>query len=219
MDYILGGGVHEKKCTVLVGDPGCGKTTVAIQFMMNGVRSHEAGAYICIDKKPERVIENAASLNAHVHSYIDQGVLTFIELDIDDWEIQSPINALLDRIHRQLNACCNESRLTRLIIDSLLPHILHDCSNSDKQYFIREFLDIIQTYGATSLAILHDVSSHPSLWLNTNHVSDQLLFTQNTQSDYVTYWLTISKNNSHNISGNYRFTVDPSAGLVLKHRQ
>jgi len=36
--------------------------------------------------------------------------------------------------------------------------------------------------------------------------------------DYVTYWLEISKNSTHNLNGKYRFTFDAQKGIILKHR-
>ena len=33
LDQVLGGGIEEDRCTMLVGNPGSGKTTLALQFI------------------------------------------------------------------------------------------------------------------------------------------------------------------------------------------
>ena len=106
----------------------------------------------------------------------------------------------------------------RVIVDSLLPHALCGFSKENKQYFIREFLQIIHSYSTTSLAVLYDLDIHQALWLDTSIVSDQLLFNRHSELDYITYWLEVSKNNHSNQSGKYRFTFNAEKGIELKHR-
>src|SRR3954471_21740654 len=48
LDHILGGGFLKEGFYLLQGDPGSGKTTVALQFLMEGARSGKPGLYITL---------------------------------------------------------------------------------------------------------------------------------------------------------------------------
>ncbi|MEK9728025.1 MAG: ATPase domain-containing protein [Candidatus Margulisiibacteriota bacterium] len=218
MDQILGGGIEEQKCTILVGEPGSGKTTLSLQFITDPRVSHIDCAYICIDKKPEKIMDQALTLNRTVNDQIQSGRLKFVEVSIQDWTPDQSVNELLLVIQLQIDALFRNFEAKRIIIDSLLPHALCSFSKENKQYFIRELLQIVHSYSTTSIAILYDISSHHSLWLDTSIVSDQLIFHRQSDLDYVTYWLEVSKNNNTNMSGKYRFTYNPEKGIDLKHR-
>ncbi|MEC8678004.1 MAG: ATPase domain-containing protein [Candidatus Margulisiibacteriota bacterium] len=218
LDQVLGGGIEEDRCTMLVGDPGSGKTTLALQFITDPTVSHLPCAYICIDKKPEKIMEKAIHMDGSVNDNIQSGLLKFVEISIQEWDPEQSINELLLTIQLQVDALFRNFNAKRVIIDSILPHSLFGFSKENKQYFIREFLQIIHTYPTTSIGLLYDVESHHSLWLDTNIISDQLIFQRKADLDYVTYWLEVSKNNLTNKSGRYRFTFDDNKGIKLKHR-
>lgn len=46
LDTILRGGFPRDRMCLLVGAPGSGKTTLAIQFLLSGAENGEKGAYI-----------------------------------------------------------------------------------------------------------------------------------------------------------------------------
>ena len=46
LDDILAGGLARNRLHLLEGSPGTGKTTIALQFLMQGAREGEAGIYV-----------------------------------------------------------------------------------------------------------------------------------------------------------------------------
>jgi circadian clock protein KaiC len=61
MDVILAGGFPANRLYLLQGLPGVGKTTFALQFLMDGVRRGEKGMYITLSETEEEVRSVAAS--------------------------------------------------------------------------------------------------------------------------------------------------------------
>src|SRR5512142_1839703 len=47
-DEIVGGGLPATGLYLLKGDPGTGKTTMGLQFLLEGARRGEKGLYLCL---------------------------------------------------------------------------------------------------------------------------------------------------------------------------
>ncbi len=218
LDQLLGGGFEQHKTTIFVGEPGNGKTTLALQFIVNPSYYHTPCAYVCIDKKPERLVENALAMNHTVQDQINAQTLTFLEVSLHGWAPSDTISDLLRTIQSQLEALVQHTPVSHVIVDSLLPSVLYSARLDQKQYFIREFLALIATFNATTIGILYDASICQTLWLDSHMIHDQLLFHRTSNLDYTTYWVEISKNNRQNLTGHYRFTFDGNHGICLKHR-
>src|ERR1700758_231886 len=62
LDNILGGGLTKERLYLLEGDPGAGKTTIALQFLMEGARLGERVLYITL---AENDIELRAVAQSH----------------------------------------------------------------------------------------------------------------------------------------------------------
>ncbi|NEX62953.1 ATPase domain-containing protein, partial [Noviherbaspirillum galbum] len=62
LDNILGGGLTKERLYLLEGDPGAGKTTMALQFLIEGARLGEPVLYITL---AENDIELHSVAQAH----------------------------------------------------------------------------------------------------------------------------------------------------------
>src|SRR5215831_12392971 len=61
LDHILGGGLPANRLYVLEGEPGSGKTTLALQFLREGVRLGQRTLYITLSETVEELNDVAAS--------------------------------------------------------------------------------------------------------------------------------------------------------------
>src|SRR5689334_6679613 len=88
LDDILSGGLSRGRVFLLEGEPGAGKTTVALEFLLQGEARGERGLYITLSETEEELREGAAS-----HGWtLGPGIEVF-EL--------TPPESLLDDEHRQ----------------------------------------------------------------------------------------------------------------------
>ncbi|MGA7617502.1 MAG: ATPase domain-containing protein [Thermoanaerobaculia bacterium] len=72
LDEILGGGLPRNRAYLIQGEPGVGKTTLGLQFLLAGRDSGESGLYVCLSETEEELEEIAQS-----HGWTTEGVTIF----------------------------------------------------------------------------------------------------------------------------------------------
>ncbi len=77
LDDLLGGGLPEHRFYLFEGEPGSGKTTLALQFLLEGARCGEKGLYVTLSETAEEL-----RAVAHSHGWALDG--------IDIFELSSP---------------------------------------------------------------------------------------------------------------------------------
>lgn len=60
LDAMLDGGLPEGGVVLVRGGPGAGKTTLALQFLFEGVKRGEKGLYLSLEESAEEIVSNAA---------------------------------------------------------------------------------------------------------------------------------------------------------------
>jgi circadian clock protein KaiC len=61
LDSIIGGGYPKNRLFLIEGDPGAGKTTLALQFLIEGARQGEKGLYISLSETRDELLAVAGS--------------------------------------------------------------------------------------------------------------------------------------------------------------
>ena len=80
LDDILHGGLISDRLYLLEGDPGAGKTTLALQFLREGYKNNEKCLYITLSETKEELAAGAAS-----HGWTIEGI-EIIELISENGE-------------------------------------------------------------------------------------------------------------------------------------
>src|ERR1043165_917014 len=81
LDDILGGGLTPHRLYLLEGNPGSGKTTLAIQYLLEGVKQKEAGVYVTLSETKSELLAVAS-----VHGWSLEG-LEIVELVAEEKEL------------------------------------------------------------------------------------------------------------------------------------
>jgi circadian clock protein KaiC len=111
MDEMIGGGIITGDAVMLTGPAGSGKSTVATQFMVAGLRAGETGVIAVFEEYPEEYIARANTRNPEVGAMIKAGKLEVIYLRPLDLSVDEALFAILEGVDR-LGA-------KRVVIDSL----------------------------------------------------------------------------------------------------
>jgi circadian clock protein KaiC len=121
LDYILGGGFAAERIHLIEGEPGAGKTTLGLQFLMDGRAKGETCLYITLSESKTELIHVAAT-----HEWTLEGIEIFelvppeLSLDPDreqsivyasDLELGETVQMVKDEVERIAP--------TRVVFDSL----------------------------------------------------------------------------------------------------
>lgn len=121
LDDILGGGFIENRMYLVEGNPGAGKTTLALQFLFAGVKAGEKCLYITLSETREELQAGAQS-HGWTLDGIDVVELVAEESDLDDDSqltmFQSSEVELAETTKRVL-AAVERLQPSRLVFDSL----------------------------------------------------------------------------------------------------
>lgn len=86
LDNALRGGLPRHRVYVVEGDPGAGKTTLALQFLLEGVRQGERVLYVTLSETAEELHEVA-----HSHGWSLDGI-QLLELNSLAEQLQEDTN-------------------------------------------------------------------------------------------------------------------------------
>src|SRR5580700_6831898 len=88
LDEVTLGGLPRGRATLICGSAGCGKTMLAVEFLVNGVREYgEPGVFIAFEETKDELVVNAASLDFDLDKLVRQGKLAIDHVHIDPNEI------------------------------------------------------------------------------------------------------------------------------------
>ena len=121
LDDILGGGIPNDCYFLVQGDPGSGKTTLALQFLLDGVKKGEKGFYITLSET-ERELKRVAESHGWSLDGIAMVDLTAIDRAVrpeKETTIFHPSEMHLGKVVRLLLDEAHKAKPTRVVFDSL----------------------------------------------------------------------------------------------------
>ncbi|WP_414471344.1 ATPase domain-containing protein [Microvirga sp. M2] len=122
LDDILIGGLSPGHVYLLEGSPGTGKTTIALQFLLEGAKAGEAGLYITMSETEQELREGAASHGWALGDGVQVFELVPPENLLDDEHQQSLLYSSdleLGETTKAVFEAIDRAKPVRIVIDSL----------------------------------------------------------------------------------------------------
>ena len=156
LDQLLSGGYPARRTVVLCGGPGTGKTTLAMQFLLDGLAHGEPGAFVTVDQKPQHLIDDASRLQMDLRLAIEKGVLAVLDASpyFTACRTEHGPHGAIDarQVAADLVREISKVGARRLVIDSISSLMLPQMSNADIQDFLRSMMFALEdNSGCTTL--------------------------------------------------------------------
>jgi len=162
LDELLGGGFPEGRCILVVGSPGSGKTTFALQYLYHGAMLGETGLYVTLDEHPDLVKKNLQSYDWDIDGMEKKGKLLFIDASglrrtgSPDKGLPSPYGAPLDvtdfsELLKTINKIVEGENIRRIALDPVTSLMLRYVEELKRRRATVAFFDALADSGCTSL--------------------------------------------------------------------
>ena len=217
LDEILKGGLPRHRLYLLKGDPGVGKTTLALQFLIEGVRRGENGLYITLSETRDEINSVAKS-----HGWNLEGVSIFELSALEHQLAQETQNTVFHPSEIELNKTTDillqhidEVKPLRLVIDSLSE--LRLLSDTALRYR-RQMLSLKQFLSTREVTvILLDDHAADGGDLHVQSIAHGVLTIEQLESDYGAERrrVKIDKLRGVNFVGGFHDAVIVEGGLQI----
>jgi circadian clock protein KaiC len=167
LDEMLGGGLWRGSTTLLGGPTGAGKTTIALQFILDGVRGGEPGLYVHLEENPTQL------------EFLVQGFGTDPATPGLHLLYHSPVELQIDALVDDVFALIRERGVKRVVIDAVGDLVtavrdaqrLHDYLYALSQHFAVNGVTAIITFETARPGITGGYSIDAPF----SHLSDNIL--------------------------------------------
>lgn len=109
LDEILKGGIPEKNLVLVSGGPGSGKTTLALQFILEGIRNGETAVYVNMDEQKKDIVRNAELFGWDLEKHIENDNLHFVRPNVFNFK----------KAKKEIDQIASRFDAERIVIDSL----------------------------------------------------------------------------------------------------
>ncbi len=113
LDEMLHGGFLKGSATLLEGAAGTGKTTLGIQFLIDGMKQGESTLVVTFEEFPEQYYDCAMELGWDLRKYEEEGLLDII------FTTPSAFMEMVDDNDPKLSSIIEEKNITRAVVDSV----------------------------------------------------------------------------------------------------
>lgn len=120
LDEITGGGLPRGRPTLVCGAAGCGKTLLAMEFLVRGATElDESGVFVAFEETAEELTENVRSLGFDLDELVEQGKLSLDHVRVERSEIEETGEYDLEGLFIRLGYAIDSIGAKRVVLDTL----------------------------------------------------------------------------------------------------
>jgi len=150
LDKISGGGLLQGSIITLSGPTGCGKSTFAMQFLVEGTLKYkEPGLYISIEESKDAMYFHMSGYTWNLEKLEKDRQLVFLDYPV--YEVDQFMNQ-----YSAIAEIINSSGAKRVVIDSIMPLALYFPSEDERKKGFLKLIDNIRKWGVTTLIVSED---------------------------------------------------------------
>ncbi|WP_247005814.1 RAD55 family ATPase [Halorientalis litorea] len=215
LDEILNGGIVKNSTTLISGNPGAGKSILALQFIYNGVEMFdERGIYLSFEENEQDVREAAESVGfENWGEYVEDGKIKIFDKQVllRENDFSASLDLLLDDIQ--------DDDYDRIVIDSLTMFQLFFEDETEKRTYLLKFTDILRQNELTTLMTNEQAAVFPETDIGLeNYLTDGNIYLIQTPTESgVNRYIWVAKMRKQNIETDI-FPLEIQEGGIKVHQ-
>lgn len=120
LDEVTNGGLPQGRPTIVCGGPGCGKTMMAVEFLVRGALEYnEPGVFVAFEETPQELTQNVASLGFDLGDLIERKKLYLDYVHVERSEIQETGDYDLEGLFIRLDLAIRSVKAKRVVLDTI----------------------------------------------------------------------------------------------------
>ena len=120
LDEITGGGLPKGRPTLVCGSAGCGKTLLAMEFLVRGALDHhEPGVFMAFEETADELAQNVSSLGFDVQGLIKRKKISVDFVRVERSEIDETGDYDLEGLFVRLGHAIDTIGAKRVVIDTI----------------------------------------------------------------------------------------------------
>jgi circadian clock protein KaiC len=220
-DQIANGGIPKGRSTLISGTAGSGKTVLALQFLLSGVRQYgESGVFVTFEEAPRDLMQNVRSFGWDLEGLVAHKKIAVVDATPEPGEEMVAagaydLSALLARVENAIRSV----QAKRVILDAigaLFPQL------TDANIIRRELHRVaagLRRLGVTTLVTMErtDEEGGVGRWGVEEFVADNVILLRNRleqEKRRRTVEILKFRGATHH-KGEYPFTIDTEEGVTI----
>ncbi|OIP62582.1 MAG: KaiC 1 [Ignavibacteria bacterium CG2_30_36_16] len=120
LDEITGGGLPKGRPTLVCGDAGCGKTLLAMEFLVHGATLHdEPGVFISFEETEKELTSNVTSLGFDLSSLVKHKKIWLEHIHVEKGEIEESGEYDLKGLFVHIHQAIESIGAKRVVLDTI----------------------------------------------------------------------------------------------------
>jgi circadian clock protein KaiC len=120
LDEVTGGGLPHGRPTLVCGPAGCGKTLLAMEFLVRGITEFdEPGVFVAFEESVGELVQNVASMGFDLERLQAEGKLVVDHVNLNAGEVDENGTWDLEGLFIRLGLAIDEVKAKRVVLDTL----------------------------------------------------------------------------------------------------
>ena len=120
LDEITGGGLPQGRPTLVCGSAGCGKTLLAMEFLVRGATQfNEPGVFMAFEETADELTQNVRSLGFDLDDLVRQKKIALDYVRIERSEIEETGEYDLEGLFIRLGCAIDSIGAKRVVLDTI----------------------------------------------------------------------------------------------------
>lgn len=147
LDNLLFGGLPSGRAHLVAGEPGTGKTTLCLQFLLEGANNGEKTMFITLDEKPRHIIADMKLLGWDIDEVLDNGCFQILDVTkyFDKAELSETSGININQIVEDVIGFVKKNKVTRLAVDPVAPLVFREKSVPEISEYIRRLIFALES--------------------------------------------------------------------------